>query len=77
MEEASRRLERAHLVYRERRDALAQFLLSRATKGAPASLAHRAQVERLAYQLWEEAGRPSGRAEEHWYLAERLLHSAA
>jgi len=33
----------------------------------------RSQVERLAYQLWEEAGRPSGRADEHWYLAERLV----
>jgi hypothetical protein len=64
-------------VYRERRDALAQFLLSHAATGAAACLAHRAQVERLAYQLWEEAGRPSGRAEEHWHLAERLMHSAA
>jgi len=34
-------------------------------------------VERLAYQLWEEAGRPSGRAEEHWYRAERLIQYAA
>ncbi|MBM3747875.1 MAG: DUF2934 domain-containing protein [Acidobacteria bacterium] len=34
-------------------------------------------MERLAYQLWEEAGRPFGRAEEHWYLAGRLLRSTA
>jgi post-segregation antitoxin (ccd killing protein) len=49
MEEASRRLKRAHLVYRERRDALAQFMLSRAAKGAAAaSLACHAATE------WEE-----------------------
>lgn len=36
----------------------------------------RSQVERLAHQLWEQAGQPSGQAEEHWYLAERLIHSA-
>ncbi len=37
----------------------------------------RSRVESLAYQLWEEAGRPPGRAEEHWYRAERLIRYAA
>lgn len=33
----------------------------------------RAQVEHMAYLLWEKAGRPAGNAEEHWYQAERLI----
>lgn len=30
-------------------------------------------VQALAYRLWEEAGRPAGSAQEHWYRAEQLL----
>lgn len=30
-------------------------------------------VQALAYRLWEEAGRPAGMSQEHWYRAERLL----
>lgn len=94
VEEAKRRVEQAHSAYRESRDLLAQFTLSRhvrsaALKEPQAETAKFGQepqgseadcgprVEHLAYQLWEEAGRPSGKAEEHWYLAERLIHSAA
>jgi hypothetical protein len=33
----------------------------------------RAQVEKLAYQLWEERGRPSGSPEEDWFRAEAEL----
>jgi hypothetical protein len=29
-----------------------------------------------AYQVWEAAGRPSGRAVEHWLAAEALLRDA-
>jgi Protein of unknown function (DUF2934) len=29
----------------------------------------------LAYRLWEERGRPEGRAEEDWFEAERRLQS--
>lgn len=29
----------------------------------------------LAYQLWEERGRPDGSAEQDWLEAERQLHS--
>ncbi len=29
----------------------------------------------LAYRLWEERGRPEGRAEEDWFEAERRLRS--
>ena len=33
------------------------------------------QIRSLAYQLWEEAGRPVGREDEFWQLAkERLDH---
>ena len=30
-------------------------------------------VEALAYGLWENEGRPDGRADEFWFLAEILL----
>jgi len=36
----------------------------------------RSRVQQLAYRLWEEAGRPVGRAEEHWYRAEGLIHNS-
>ena len=31
------------------------------------------EVQALAYRFWEEAGRPIGSPQEHWYRAERLL----
>lgn len=34
------------------------------------------RIEDLAYQLWEEEGRPHGRHEEHWAEAERRLSNA-
>jgi hypothetical protein len=37
------------------------------------SAAHPAEVQALAYRLWEEAGRPLGNPDEQWYRAERLL----
>jgi len=86
-EEAKRRVEQAHFAYRESRDLLAQFVQPHGEAGAAASsryaqsgdreLDQKSRVERLAYQLWEEAGRPAGRAVEHWYLAERLIQNAA
>jgi hypothetical protein len=115
VEEARRRVQQAHFVYRERRDLLAGFMLSREMKaaaveslaggaatqwgemrhaaatdrqgqaetadigseplGSARDLDQRSQVERLAYRLWEEAGRPSGMAEEHLHFAERLLQN--
>ncbi len=92
VEEAQRRVERARAAYRERRDLLARFLLLRGAAdaaangpGAPAQMAvidqgeldQDSRVERLAYQLWEEAGRPLGKANEHWRRAEELIHHAA
>ena len=96
--EAKRRVEQAHIAYRESRDLLAQFMLSRGEASAGAAIRRaepqtavsgnkpnsagtemnqESRVERLAYQLWEEAGRPWGQTEEHWYRAERLIHSTA
>ena len=31
------------------------------------------EIARLAYQIWEERGRPIGSAEADWYEAERQL----
>jgi len=33
------------------------------------------EVRVLAHRLWEDAGRPMGSAEAHWYRAEELLRS--
>lgn len=34
-------------------------------------------IQRAAFFLWEEAGRPAGRDQEFWFAArERLLHRA-
>ena len=38
--------------------------------------AHPAEVQALAYRLWEEAGRPLGNPDEQWYRAEQLLRDA-
>jgi len=35
------------------------------------------QIAALAYKLWEQAGRPEGRSDEHWREAEVLLRQAA
>ncbi len=31
------------------------------------------KIRARAYQLWEEEGRPEGRAEQHWYTARESL----
>ncbi len=60
---AREQVEQALAVYRERRNQLADYL----TGG------RRHEVEVLAYRLWEEAGRPIGNPNEHWYRAEAML----
>ncbi len=35
----------------------------------------REAIARLAYQIWEERGRPTGSAEGDWYEAERQLQT--
>jgi Protein of unknown function (DUF2934) len=41
----------------------------------PPSLTQHEQSESLAYRLYEDEGRPDGRAEEHWARAEESIHS--
>ena len=31
------------------------------------------RISALAYQIWEEDGRPEGRSEVHWYLACEMI----
>lgn len=33
------------------------------------------QIRERAYQLWEEAGRPDGRAQEFWFHAQADIHT--
>jgi hypothetical protein len=35
------------------------------------------QVRRLAYQFWEERGRPDGSSNEDWYRAEKQLSTSS
>jgi Protein of unknown function (DUF2934) len=42
-------------------------------KGQPSNMRHN-EIEKLAYQLWEERGRPLGSLEEDWFRAERELN---
>lgn len=39
---------------------------------SPPNLRHQ-QVAKLAYELWEKNGRPTGSAESDWLLAEQIL----
>ena len=41
----------------------------------PLSSTSHESISRRAYHLWEEAGRPDGRHEEHWHQAERDLEA--
>ncbi len=43
----------------------------------PGSVPTHEDVERLAYQLWEERGRPPGLPEVDWHRAERELSSSS
>ena len=60
-------LSAAQAEYWRSRNALADLLMGR-PEGAGTC-----DTERLAYTLWERAGRPSGQAEQFWYEAERML----
>jgi hypothetical protein len=62
------RIADAEREYHERRDSLAQLIMS-----ADRLRHQRLAVERLAYSLWEQAGYPAGTAESDWYRAEALL----
>jgi|GEM_PF-1429863 len=34
---------------------------------------HRAEIQREAYRLWDQAGRPFGKADDHWFQAEKTV----
>jgi hypothetical protein len=38
-----------------------------------AAMSRDERIEALAYQLWEEDGRPEGKSEEHWFRACALI----
>ena len=40
----------------------------------PAPTEHE-QIEELAYRLYEDEGKPDGRADEHWARAEEIIRS--
>ena len=40
---------------------------------SPSAPADENDIRQLAYQLWEEAGRPEGDPDRYWHGAERLL----
>jgi hypothetical protein len=35
------------------------------------------EIRERAYRLWEEAGRPAGRSEEFWFLAQQEMYGGA
>jgi hypothetical protein len=41
----------------------------------PPSLTEHEQVESLAYRLYEDEGKPDGRADEHWAQAKQFIHA--
>ncbi len=74
IEEARKRVARAEACYRESRNKVAEYMMAKSTRKGPATGEFR--VDRLAYQLWEAAGRPDGNAQAHWYRAEKMVRNA-
>jgi hypothetical protein len=37
---------------------------------------HHEKVRQLAHQIWEDEGKPDGRAQEHWGRAEEMVRAA-
>lgn len=48
----------------------------KSSSAAPAGGPSDEEIAALAYELWEQAGRPDGRSEEHWREAEARLRGA-
>ncbi len=70
---ADRSLEQAAMErYRQCREALARYLAS-----GSGPVPDEKAVQALAYRLWEEAGRPLGKPQEHWFQAERMIRRAS
>jgi Protein of unknown function (DUF2934) len=45
-------------------------------KGQKPVLADQERIRRIAHRIWEEAGRPMGRAALHWEMAEKEAEDA-
>ena len=41
----------------------------------PHSLTEHEEIENFAYRLYEDEGKPEGRADEHWARAEQFIHA--
>ena len=41
----------------------------------PPSLTEHEQIESLAYQFYDDEGKPDGRADEHWTRAEQFIRA--
>ena len=41
----------------------------------PRPLTEQEEIESLAYRLYEDQGRPEGKASEHWAKAEAIIHA--
>jgi hypothetical protein len=65
--EAWREVAEATSEYQSSRNRLMEFLLP------PGTRLRKPHIEQAAYFLWENAGRPSGTAEEDWYRAQQLV----
>jgi len=89
IEQARRWADGAAALYRAKRNLFVEFLMrsQEAAGDVPAPSANgngadpatavpkdrTRQVEKLARQIWEESGRPSGTAENDWFQAESIL----
>jgi hypothetical protein len=87
LEQTRRWADEAAAIYREKRNLFMELLirsqqaeqnrdLSTDNLQPAAPPKERARkVERLAHQIWEESGRPSGSAEHDWYQAEHIINT--
>lgn len=74
-------MEKAHMAYKEARDAFVRWLLPASvqapSEASPEALRnHSEDIAAIAELLWEGAGRPSGTAEEDWHRAEAIVQRA-
>lgn len=80
IEEARNRVVRAEACYRENRNKVAEYMMAKSALAKPTAkgpVTGEIRVDRLAYRLWEEAGRRHGNAEADWYRAENMVHKLA
>lgn len=86
IEEARHRVACAEAAYRDSRNKVAECMLAKSTKdltsdggrrdGNGLLRTGRFRVERVAYQLWEDAGWHDGNAEADWYRAENMVQKS-